>query len=534
MIFQNGQRTAASVLLFLSLFGCTREPDASRINSTEQILRRGLSGEPATVDPAYATDTFSTQVVQDLYEGLTSESSTGDAEPAVADSWSVNRSGFKYTFHIREDARWSNGVPVYANDFVKAWQRELSPEKGSPVSSDLQLIAGAAEITAGRSPPSSLGAVAVNDRELEVTLERPAAYFPQLLSHSAAFPIYSDVSAENHSPETWISNGAYVLANWRPGSSIELVKNSHYWNRASVRISRVRYLFQSDQNAQFSAYRSGQIDITDVVPKSALEMLNSTKQNEIVIAPYAATAYYALNMQSPILSSNPKLRQALAMSVDRERLVATLGLGQIAAYSLVPPGTWNYSPPAWEWRNLSAEGRKSEAKRLLREAGFVDGKSLHIRLLFNSNPAIKQTAVLIAAMWKEDLGIETDFREEEFKVYLESRHDKQNWDVARVAWNADYDDASNFLDTLLIESRNNDSGYANAAFEKFLRDASLTNDPSIRKTILEKAERLALNDYPIIPLYHLVSKHLVKPYVSGVQPGPFDRVRSQVLTIVSH
>jgi oligopeptide transport system substrate-binding protein len=526
------RQLAWSVIPLLALqCACTQHTESSEEAGT---LRRGLSGEPASLDPAAASDSFSTQVIQDLYEGLTGESPTGEVVPGVASSWIVDQSGTKYTFRLRPNARWSNGKPVRAQEFIASWQRVLDPKQNSPVSNDLRLIAGATAIISGRLPPTSLGVSAPSDDVLIVNLEQPAPYFPQLLAHSAAFPTYSDTSARTHDPRAWVSNGPYTLSRWRPGASLELTENIAYWDHPNVKIKHVEYQISPDQNSQFAAYRSGQLDMTDTVPPNAIDSLRKDHPKELLIAPYLATAYYGLNFAALPFQGNLKLRQALAMAIDRQRLVSALALGQIGAYGFVPPGTWNYAPQHWEWEKLSDSDRIAEARRLYTAAGYSIGSPLRLRLLMNSNPAIKQTAIMIAAMWKEELGIDTELIDEEFRVFLQSRREKNKWEVVRLAWNADYNDASNFLDIFRSNSSNNDTGYTNPLFDKLLDDAAKSADPENRRALLENAERVMLADYPALPLYFFVSKRLVKPYLFGVKPNPLDRVASKTVVLLPH
>jgi oligopeptide transport system substrate-binding protein len=513
-------------LLVVGILGCSQ---AQSPPNTTPVLHRGLSGEPATLDPAAAADTFSYEVMEDLYEGLTTESPSGAVIPGVAASWSVNPSGTQYTFQLRPDAQWSNGNPVRAQDFIAAWQRTLDPKQGSPVADDLRLIAGAPAIIAGKSPVSALGVEARGDSVLIVNLEQPAPYFPQLLSHSAAYPIYSDASARSHDPATWVSNGAYVLAGWAPTTAVKLAKNPHYWNRSAVRIPRVEYIVASDGNAQFVRYRAGALDMTDTVPENAVAELRRAHSTEFITAPYLATAYYGLNLTAGPCKANLQLREALSMAIDRTRLVQALAFGQAPAFGFVPPGTWNYGPQSWAWKNLDDDERVAEAKRLYAAAGYSPRAPLHLRLLFNSNPAIKHTAIVVASMWRETLGIETELVDEEYRVFLQSRHDRSRWDVARLAWSADFDDASNFLDTLRAGSSNNDPGYANPAFDHLLDAAAANADSGRRRELLERSERVMLTDYPVVPLYYFVSKRLIKPYVQGVVANPLNHIRSQAL-----
>jgi oligopeptide transport system substrate-binding protein len=496
----------------------------------EKTLHRALGGEPKTLDPNAAADTFSTTLLIDLYEGLTSESAAGAIIPGVADSWTIDSSGTRYTFHLRDGARWSNGMKVRAQDFAKSWRREIDPKFGSGAADDLRLIANAGAILAGKEPPAALGVSAPSDSVLVVTLERPAAYFPQILAHPSMFPIYSDAAAKTRSSGEWVSNGAYTLTRWQPGTGIDLTANVHYWDHNNVHIQSVAYRFIPNDSTQYAGYRAGEIDLTDLVPANALPALRQEHPTELLITPLLATAYYGVNLaQAPM--SNVALRQALAMAIDRKRLVETLGFGQIGAYGFVPPGTANYSPQSWDWQALPDAERIAEAKRLYASAGYTSGKPLHIRVLLSSNEVIQRTAVVIAAMWQEVLGVQSDLTTEEFQVFLQSRHDRSRWDVARLAWNADFNDASNFLDVLRTGSPNNDMSYSNSNFDGELDKAASMTDTTQRQNQLQSAENRMLSDYPIIPLYYFVSKRLVKPYLHGVVPNPLNHVLSKDLVM---
>jgi oligopeptide transport system substrate-binding protein len=271
--------------------------------------------------------------------------------------------------------------------------------------------------------------------------------------------------------------------------------------------------------------------MTDNVPENVADRLRRERSTELITSPILITAYYGLNLSAPPCAGNLKLRQALSMAIDRRRLVQSLAFGQAPAYGLVPPGIWNYSPQSWTWKNLSDDERVAEARRLYADAGYSTRSPLHLRLLLNSNPSIQHTAIVVASMWREVLGVETELTTEEYRVFLESRHDKSRWDVARLAWAADFNDASNFLDIMRAHSTNNDPGYANAAFDGLLDVAASTSDAGRRRGLLENGERLMLADYPVIPLYFFISKRMVKPYVRGVVANPLNHIRSQALAV---
>lgn len=498
-------------------------------------IRRGLDGEPATLDPAQATDSFSFEVLRDVYEGLTTESQTGRIIPGVAESWKVNATSTKYTFRIRPNARWSNGLPVTPQDFVYAWQRVVDPKTASPVADALRPIAYASEIIAGRLPPSRLGVHAVGKSRLQVTLSEPCPYFLQLLTHTALFPIYSAPSAESHSPKTWVSDGPYELTQWMPGEQISLKRNPFYWDYAHVPTPNIIYVFTPDEGAALRQFLAGQLDITDSVPLSALNWVTKQKSAELHLWPFLGTAYYAVNLHDPRIRMTLKLREALAMAIDRKMLVSRiLRFGQTPAYSFVPPGTWNYNQQPWSWRNLPDNQRIALARKLYREAGYSPNHPLHLRLLINTNSTIKETAIAIAAMWQSVLGIKTAIDEQEYRVFLQSRRDPTQWDVVRLGWTADYDDASDFLDIFRTHSPNNDSGYSSRAFTALMNLAGRTADTITRRRTLEAAERVMLSDYPVIPIYFYASDRLVKRYVGGFHPTKMNRLYSKYLYFRRH
>ncbi len=531
-----GIATCFLILLIAQACDSKVDPSAEGLRASEiSTLKRGLGGEPTSLDPGKAADTFSFEVIRDLYEGLTTEAPDGTVIPGVASSWTVSESGTQYSFHLRPEAKWSNGVRVRAIDFVEAWRRVVDPSRASPVADTLRPIVGAAAIILGRSPPSALGVTAVRDDLLVVDLDRPAPYFPQLLTHSATYPIYSEDTAKSHTSNRWISNGPYVLSSWTPGSMLKLQQNRWYWDRYNVHIANVEYVFNPDENAEFRLYRAGQLDITQSVPSNALSAVRIQIPNELFVAPVLATAYYALNLHSPYLSTNLELRKSLAMAIDRKALEATiLPFGQKPAYGFVPPGTWNYESQSWEWHDLPDRERVKEARRLYALAGFSTSKPLHIRVLLNSNNSIKQVAVAIASMWKDTLGVESELLDEEYRVFLDSRRDTRKWEVARLAWTADYNDAGNFLDTLRVGSPNNDARYERHEFDDILDHAANSANPVDRRQLLESAEKLMLSDYPILPIYFFSSKRLIKPYVKGAEVTPLNRLYTKHLRLEGH
>ena len=511
------------------------KPSEQLLLDTTDTLRRGLGGEPGSLDPGVAADSYSLEVLGDLYEGLTAETADGAIVPGVAASWTVDSSGTRYEFHLRREARWSNGATVRAQDFVHGWRRVVDPKQASPVADDLRVILGAQDIIAGHADPSSLGVSAPRDDLLAVVLTRPAPYFLQLLAHYSTFPVYSESSARSHDSRTWVSDGPYVLLSWTPGGTLQLLKNPSYWDQDHVGIAKVVYVPLPDENAEWVRYRAGELDLTQSVPAAALSSIRQERPRELHVAPFLGTMYYMFNMRTTLFKNNVELRTALVMAVDRRAILRSIQpFGQQPAFGFVPPGTWNYKPQSWGWADMPNAARIAEAKKLYVKAGFSRQRPLHLKLLFNSNSSTKQMAIAIAAIWNETLGIETELIDEEYRVFLDSRKDSSRWDIVRLAWVADYNDAASFLDTFRTGSPNDDSGYDNPQFNALLDQAENTADVQKRREILESAERTMLADYPVIPIYFFSSKRLIKPYVRGETPNPLNRLYSRHLKIDAH
>jgi oligopeptide transport system substrate-binding protein len=530
---------AATSIAIAVAAGCNAKHDEQPgvASSLEKMatLRRGLGGEPATLDPAAAVDSFSSEVLGDVYEGLTAEAADGAIVPGVAAYWTVDPSGTKYQFYLRHDARWSTGALVRAQDFVTAWRRVVDPKQASPMADNLRIVAGAEAILAGLAPVSSLAVSAPRDDLLVVELTKPAPYFLQLLTHYCTFPVFSESAARSHESKTWVSNGAYVLSSWTPGGTLQLLKNQMYWDRDHVGIAKVVYFPLPDENSEWLRYRAGELDLTQNVPVAALASIREARPTELHIAPFLGTMYYAFNLRAPPFKDNLELRKALVMAVDRQAILRALQpFGQQPAFSFVPQGTWAYDTQAWDWADKPDAIRIGDAQQFYAKAGYSRSKPLHLKLLFNSNPSIKQIAVAVAAMWQETLGIETDLIDEEYRVFLDSRKDSSRWNVVRLAWLADYNDAGSFLDTFRTDSPNDDSGYSNPQFDARIGQAERTANIENRREILESAERLMLADYPVIPIYFFSSKRLFKPYVRGEAPNPLNRLYSKHLSIEAH
>lgn len=512
---------------------CTdRDPAGAQIAEADGlVLRRGIGGQPGSLDPQQAEDAFSYDVLRDMYEGLVTSSPTGEVVPAVAESWHVSADGKTYTFELRGTARWSNGDAVVAGEFVAALRRALSPATASGAADLLRAIENAPAILRGELPPERLGTRAIDARKLEIRLSRPVAYFPDILTNTVASPLHAsslDGAGGFSRPGRTVSNGPYRLEALTPGSGLRLARNPHYWDAGSVAYDQVRYEFVADENAEYTRFRAGELDVTNSVPEQRFAELASDAGSGLQHRPTLATFYFTFNTDRGPLRGKPGLRQALSLAVDREAITTSITrAGQVPAYALVPDGIWNYTPAAYDWRREAREQRLSRARSLYSAAGHSPQRPLRLRLLYNENELVQRVCVAIAAMWKESLGVEVELLQMEFKAYLAARADPAQWDVVRVGWTADYNDASTFLDTMLEGSPQNFGRWRDGRYATLIESAVGEVDAERRRGTLQQAEALMLQDYPLLPVYFYVTRRLVQPRVEAPPINPMNRTYSR-------
>lgn len=490
------------VFLLLAITACGSSDDADRGTNA---LNRAISTDPETLDIHKARSLQALDVLRDLGEGLISHTPTGELTPGVAESWEIAEDGLTYTFHLRADAKWSNGDPVTAADFVFSVQRLKEPATGAFYAQFLNDV---------------VSLEALDERTLQFTLAQPTPYLLSLLTHPATYPIHAGGLAEHGErfarPGNLISNGAYTLDAWVPGSFIALKRNPHYWDNENTAIDEVRHLVLVQESTQLARYRAGELDTTSTVPSENFAATREEYGDQLRIAPYQNVYYYGYNLTRPPFKDNPKLRQALSMAVDREVLVEkVLGRGETPAYSWVPVGVNDYVPTVFSYAALSQDERNQIARRLYKESGYSDKNPLQVEIRYNSSDTHRSIAVSVQSMWRDALGFEATLVNEEFQVLLANMRAREITQVFRSSWAGDYDDAHTFLSVLLSDSPSNVPGYSSEEFDDLMLRASQQVDPDLRRVYLEEAERVLLQDHPVIPLYFYVSKHLVSLRVQG-------------------
>ncbi len=505
---------------------------ASDHEANGTVFRRGNGGDPDSLDPHRSEGTSSGAILRDLFEGLVGETVTAELRPGGARRWEISADGLRYTFYLFEEARWSNGDPVVAEDYVYGLRRSVSPATASSYAQLLKPIKNAAAVIAGTLPPEALGVHSRDAHTLQIDLESPTPYLLGMLTHTSAFPVHR-ASLEEHGdqftrPGKLISNGPYMLDEYITQSHIRIVKNPYYRERNRVAIDTVYYYNTEDRNAELKRYRADELDYTFEIPTTQLRWIREHLGDELKSAPYLSVYYYIFNLEKPPFKDNKALRQALSMAVDRKTLVEKVtGVGEVAALGFVPPGVAGHEMVEYDWAQLADADRLARAQALYEQAGYSRMAPLKTEIRYNTSENHKKIAVAIAAMWKQALGVETTLVNEEWKVFLQTRKNRNAWEVFRFSWVGDYNDANTFLEIMHADHGQNDAGYASDMYDSLIEAAALETDMSARARLLRNAEQIMLDDYPVMPLYFYVSKHLVKPWVKGYVPNIMNRDQSR-------
>jgi len=528
-----GALAVATTLATLLCGGCSRHPESA--TATQRILVRGAGPEADSLDPQKARSFDAQTILRDLCEGLTTLDKDAAVAPGVASSWSMSADGLTYRFALRSDARWSNGDRVTAADFVAALMRLVDPSTGSAYAQYIDVVANAPDIVAGRKPPDALGVAAPDDSTLIVTLATPAPYLPTLLSHPSTCPVHRPTLRLHPDAYaragTMVSNGAFVLEEWVPGAYILATRNRHYWNDAATALDGVKYLLIADENAELARYRGGELEVTYVVPRGQYDWIRAHLAAELHVSPQLSTYYYGFNLERAPFKDNPKLRRALSLVIDREKLtLLVLRVGELPAYGWVPPGIEGYTSQSFDYRELPMAARIAEARQLYREAGYSPQNPLVFELRYNSGEVHTKVAIAVASMWKEALGADVRLTQVEFRSLLQDI-DRGDVEVFRSSWVGDYDDAYSFAQVLKSDFGVNLTHYRSTRYDALLHSAALQQDALARSALLEEAERQMLADHPLLPLYFYVNKHLVKPEVQGWYDNVMNVVYSKDLSL---
>jgi|CZKI01.1.fsa_nt_gi oligopeptide transport system substrate-binding protein len=507
--------------LLLAFQGCERRETPAEAGIRTQTLLVGNAAEPADLDPHVVSAFTDSNIVYTLFEALTKlDAKTSLAVPAAADRWDVSPDGLVYTFHIRPNARWSDGDPLTADDFVYSFHRILTPAFAASYSYMLWPIRNAEAFNAGKIADfSTVGAEAPDASTLRITLERPTSYLPALAAHTTWLPVHraaverfgrmDDKGTKWTRPGNLVGNGAFTLAEWVPNARVAVVKNPLYWNAAKTRLNRIEFFPFEQAATEDLNFRSGQLHATYTLPTSKIAAYRAHRPSELRIDPILTSYYLFINVTRPPFD-NPKLRLALSHAVDREAIERDVTNGVYPlARSLTPPNCGGYTPRA------RVSDDFAEARRLLGEAGYPGGRGLPVvEVQCYANEAPLHVMEAIQAMWLRELGVHITIAQLEQKTLFQNQQ-SLNYTIAFSAWIADIPDPVTFLGTMVTGGGNNWAGWSNHEFDRLIAEAADTNDNGRRFEFFQKAEAILLDEAPIIPLYYQYQVYAINPAVRG-------------------
>ena len=526
------------LLLFITSCGLNHETNVAS-GTRLGVLHVGNGDEPQELDPHIVTGHIEHKLCMALLEGLL----TLDPEhlrvvPGVARDWQVSEDGRTYRFHLREDARWSNGDPVTAADFVYSWRRALLPGLGNNYAYMLYYLNNAEEFHRGKITDfSAVGVRAPDDLTLEVKLDNPTPFFPHLLTHMSYYPVHRATietfgAADERGtrwtrPGNYVGNGPFKLKEWTLNRRIVVEKNEQYWDAHAVRLNGVVFYPVQNATTEERMFRAGQLHITGTIPTDKIARYQQDRPEVLKLHPFFSTYYYLFNTTSPPLDQ-VKVRRALALSIDRQQLVEKITMaGELPAYSYTPPDVNGYHAEPMLRYDVA------QARALLAAAGYPDGAGFPpVELMYNTSEGHRRIAIAVQQMWKTNLNIQVTLVNQDWKVYLDKR-DGRDYQIARAGWIGDYLDPNTFLDMYTSHSGNNDTGWSNPRYDALIAQAARTTAQEQRYARFREAENILMEELPIMPIYTYVNKALVSPDVHGWYPNLLDIHPYKYISLVS-
>ena len=512
-----------------SVFAAGTHPVTGEALADDQTFTYSLLDEFTTADPQMVEDVSGSYFVRDLFEGLMNQDGDGNLIPGVATGYTTNDAKDVYTFTLRDNARWSDGNPVTAHDFVYAWRRLADPATASPYSwfADIMALENVGAVMSGESPPEALGIRALDNHTLEVRLTASLPYFAAMTTHASTFPspqwtvrTFGDNWTK---PGNIVGNGAYVLTEHIPNETATRERNTMYWNNDATIIDKVVTLVINDENTDFTRWEAGETD-KGAVPSGQYPRLKAEYPDEAISFPRLCTYYMTFNLSpsGPEAFKDVRVRQALSYALDRSVVTdKILQGGQIQAFTFTPGATAGFEVPAVAFGQMSQDQRNVNAKLLMAAAGYGPDNPLKFEYMYNTSEGHKKIAIGAQQMWKETLGAEATLANQEWKTFLKTRGG-QNFDVARGGWCGDYNEASTFLDLMTTPSGYNDGKFSNAEVDELMTSARTMSDATSNYT---RVEEIMANEMPIIPVYHYTGVFMLRNNVKG---WPFNNVEQNV------
>ncbi|AOS44890.1 Periplasmic oligopeptide-binding protein precursor [Lacunisphaera limnophila] len=507
----------AALVLFTAT-ACGRKEPAPTGGPAPKILLFGNGAEPQDLDPQTVTGVPENKLLNAFFEGLVSYGPTAnDTVGGVAERWDISADGTVYNFHLRAEAKWSNGDPVTAQDFARSYQRILTPSLGAEYAYKFAPVIGAEDYQRGTLTDfSQVGIKALDARTLEIRLKHPVPYLLEAMKHYAWFPVHI-ASVEQHGGltsrgkawtrvENFVGNGPFVLKSWRPNQVIVAERSSTYWDRAAVKLDAIHFFPTENLDTEERMFRTGQLHKTYELPAAKIDVYQRDFPDSYRSDVYYGSYYFRFNVTRKPLD-DVRVRRALSLAIDRESLARNVVRGgQQPAYGMTPP-TEKYTARA------RLTGDLTEARRLLAEAGFPEGRGFpRIELLYNTQDNHRRVCEALQEMWRQNLGIEVGLINQEWKVYLRSM-DTLDYDMARGGWIGDYNDPNSFYDTFVTGGGNNRTGWSNARYDQLLRDTGRAPDETARMELYQQMEEIIVQELPIMPVYFYRKVYALSPLV---------------------
>jgi oligopeptide transport system substrate-binding protein len=515
---------------FLALLAMAALAAGCSPQSTEsagRILHLGIGTEVQDLDPQVVTGVPENKVINALFEGLVNEGpGATEVAPGVAERWTHSEDGLIWTFHLRADARWSNGDPVTAGDFVRSYQRLLTPSLAAEYAYKFYHVVGAEAYHRGELTDfSQVGFQAPDELTLRITLRHRTPFLLEALKHYAWFPVHLPTVEKfgglERKGSRWtrvgnlVGNGPFILREWRPNQKIVVTRSPTYWDHATVRLDGIHFYPIESIETEERMFRTGQLHKTNELPIAKIDTYRRQFPEAYREDPYQGVYFYRFNTTRPPLN-DVRVRRALALAIDRELLTAQVARGgQTPAY--------NYTPASPRFASgVRLTGDIAEARRLLAAAGYPGGRGFPgIELLYNTSENHRAIAEAIQQMWRRHLGVEIGLRNKEWKVYLDAQ-DQLDFDIARAGWIADYPDPHTFLDMWVTGGGNNDTGWSHPEYDRLLRAAMETRNDADRHAIYQQLEEILMTELPVMPIYFYTRVYALSPRVRHWVANPLD------------
>jgi len=499
----------------------------------EMVLNRSGGSDPSSLDPQKATGNTAVPILNELFVGLMTTDANGKMTYGLAESHTVSEDGLVYEYNLRDGLKWSDGTTLTAEDIAWSLRRLMLPETASRYAQFMYSVKNGRPVNSGDAPPESLGISAPDKRTVRIELSVPNPLLPQALNSFSAMPSprhkVEELGDEWTRPGQFVTNGAYTLDEWVPGTRLTLKKNPHFYDAESVEIETVNFYPTQNLTTVFNRFRAGELDAILNFPPEQMEWIRENMADELRISPTLGIYYFLINTKKPPFD-DVRVRKALALAFDREALIdRLLNTGVVPAYSFVSPVVDDYTVARASIAEMPMNERMAEAQRLMQEAGYTRDNPLKLELAYDTLEENRKIAVAMKAMWGA-IGVDAQLVDTEFRN-LTRKARTRDYDIMRWAWFSPFNDAAGYLNLLRAGDPSNFVGYENEEFNVLMREANMIGDQARRNELMNKAEAILMEDYAILPVYHYVSRRLVKTYVDGWNENARNNYLARYMTV---